>query len=232
MSGEHAVGRVIARPFRGREGAFERTEGRRDFALPPPGRSYLQELTAAGIEVHGVGKIHDLFAGVGVAHKHPGASNAEALSSVEALLEQLQAGFIFINLIETDQIYGHRKDVHGFHDALREIDLELGRWLGQLGPDDLLIVTADHGVDPSHPLTDHTREYAPLLALTGAMLQTRAGGSPLESATPVSAGDAVGAVPPAGARRHDGPLADVGATVLRWLADREAEELPGRSFLS
>jgi phosphopentomutase len=213
MHGEHAVGRVIARPFAGAEGAFERTEGRRDFALAPPGRSYLEELADAGVEVHGVGKIHDLFAGVGVAHKHPGASNAQALSSVEALLEQLQAGFIFINLIETDQIYGHRKDVHGFAGALRQLDKRIARWLPRLRERDLLIVTADHGVDPSHAGTDHTREYAPLLAVTGAMVASVARGGRYAGA------------------QHDGPLADVGASVLRWLAGRTAEQLPGEPFV-
>jgi phosphopentomutase len=213
MTGEHAVGRVIARPFAGTEGAFERTEGRRDFALPPPGRSYLEELADAGVEVHGVGKIHDLFAGVGVAHKHPGASNAEALSSVEALLVQLQAGFIFINLIETDQIYGHRKDVEGFAGALSQLDRRIARWLPRLRERDLLIVTADHGVDPSHAGTDHTREYAPLLAVTGSMVASMARGGGY------------------GGQRHDGPLADVGASVLRWLAGSTAEGLPGEPFV-
>ena len=122
MSGEHAVGRVIARPFTGSEGAFERTEGRRDFALAPPGRTYLQELVDAGVAVHGVGKIHDLFAGVGVAHSHAGATNAQALASVDGLLAELERGLVFVNLIETDQVYGHRKDVHGFAAALRELD--------------------------------------------------------------------------------------------------------------
>jgi len=213
MHGEHAVGRVIARPFAGEEGAFERTEGRRDFALRPPGRSYLEELADAGVEVHGVGKIHDLFAGVGVAHKHPGASNTEALAEVGVLIEQLASGFIFVNLIETDQIYGHRKDVHGFAGALRQLDKQIARWLPTLHERDLLIVTADHGVDPSHAGTDHTREYAPLLAVTGAMAARRArGGS-------------------SGGFRHDGPLADVGASVLQWLARRTTQELPGESFV-
>ncbi len=214
MTGEHAVGRVIARPFSGVEGLFERTEGRRDFALEPPGRTYLQELADDGVEVHGVGKIHDLFAGVGMAHSHAGASNAVALASVEELLGQLDRGLVFVNLIETDQIYGHRKDVEGFARALRQLDKRLARWLPCLHEDDVLIVTADHGVDPRHPGTDHTREYAPLLALTGAMAQraVRAGGY--------------------GGMRHDGPLADVGASVLWWLAGRSAAQLPGRSFLA
>lgn len=214
MTGEHAVGRVIARPFAGAEGEFERTEGRRDFALAPPGRTYLQELADAGVAVHGVGKIHDLLAGVGVAHSHPGSTNAQALASVAQLLAQLEHGLVFVNLIETDQIYGHRKDSRGFATALRQLDKHVARWLAGMREDDLLVLTADHGVDPSHAGTDHTREYAPLLALTGAMARRRAAG-----------GSYAGG-------RHDGPLADVGATTLRWLAEREAAQLPGESFIS
>jgi len=214
MTGEHAVGRVIARPFTGAEGAFERTAGRRDFALRPPARSYLQELQDAGVEVHGVGKICDLFAGVGVSRSHPGASNAQALASVDGLLEALDRGLVFANLIETDQTYGHRKDVQGFARALREIDSHLALMLARLREGDLLVVTADHGVDLAHPGTDHTREHAPLLAVTGAMARSRARGGRL------------------GGHRHDGPLADVGATVLRWLAGTEAQALPGATFIS
>jgi len=214
MSGEHAVGRVIARPFSGVEGAFARTEGRRDFALPPPRRSYLQELQGAGVEVHGVGKISDLFAGVGISSSHAGASNAQALASVEELVDVLEHGLVFANLIETDQVYGHRKDVAGFGRALREIDRRVEVLLGRLRADDLLIVTADHGVDPAHAGSDHTREYAPLLAVSGEMLGRRARGEPI------------------GGTRHDGPLSDVGATVLRWLGGRDAPELPGGAFIS
>jgi len=213
MSGEHAVGRVIARPFTGEPGAFTRTDGRRDFALAPPSRSYLQELQAAGVEVHGVGKIHDLFAGVGIDEAYPGATNARALEQLDGLLGRLQRGLVFVNLIETDQLYGHRKDAQGFYAALREIDTRVRALLDRLRPEDLLIVTADHGVDLSHPGSDHTREYAPLLGVTGEMLATRAGGGRL------------------GGPRHDGPLADVGATALRWLTGRDAPELPGEPFL-
>jgi phosphopentomutase len=214
MSGEHAIGRVIARPFTGAEGAFERTEGRRDFALAPPGRTYLEELADAGVAVHGVGKIGDLFAGVGVAHSHPGASNAEALGTVAELLERIERGLVFVNLIETDQLYGHRKDVRGFAAALRQIDKQIARWLPRLRERDLLVVTADHGVDPAHRGTDHTREYAPLLAITGEMVRRRSHGGRY------------------GGERHDGPLADVGATVLAWLAGRACAELPGEPFVS
>ena len=213
MSGEHAVGRVIARPFSGEPGGFARTDGRRDFALVPPSRSYLEELLEAGVEVHGVGKIEDLFAGVGVTHSHAGATNARALQSLEVLSEELERGLVFVNLIETDQRYGHRKDVAGFAGALAELDAHLARLLPRLRDRDLLIVTADHGVDPLHAGTDHTREYAPLLAVTGEMLAKRVAGAGY------------------GGFRHDGPLADVGASVLAWLTGRRAEALPGESFV-
>jgi phosphopentomutase len=203
MDGEHGVGRVIARPFEGTPGAWVRREGRRDDAAPPPGRSYLEELVDAGVPVHGVGKIRDLFAGVGISEKHDGATNAKGIAATTGLLRELDGGLIFVNLVETDQVYGHRHDVEGFHAALREIDAAVGGWLDLLGPDDLLVLTADHGVDPDAPHTDHTREYAPLLARFE--------------------GD--------GGRRHDGPLADVGASVLRWLTGRAAPELPGEPFV-
>jgi phosphopentomutase len=204
-SGPHAVGRVIARPFADATppARFERTSARHDFALPPPTRSHLAELRDAGVPVHAVGKVAQLFAGVGIDEAHPGATNAQAIASTTELLERLDRGLIFTNLIETDQVYGHRKDVAGFHAALREIDAAVGRWRALLGPEDLLVLTADHGCDPLHPGTDHTREHAPLLALFAGH----------------------------GGRRHDGPLADVGASVLRWLAGRDAPELPGTPFV-
>jgi phosphopentomutase len=203
MAGEHAVGRVIARPFEGVPGAFRRRERRRDYAVTPPGRSYLQELQDAGAPVHGVGKIHDLFAGVGVDVKHAGATNSAGIAATTSLLGELDAGLIFVNLVETDQVYGHRHDVSGFHQALEEIDAAVAEWLTLLRDDDLLILTADHGVDPTMPHTDHTREYAPLLATY------------------------VGCA----GRRHDGLFADVGASVLSWVAGRRAPELPGEPFV-
>jgi len=203
MSGENAVGRVIARPFEGSPGAFRRREGRRDYALPPPGRSYLDELSDAGAEVHGVGKIHDLFAGVGVDVKHAGATNPVGIAETTRLLRELDSGLIFVNLVETDQVYGHRHDVEGFARALIEIDTAVAEWLTLLRDDDLLILTADHGVDPTAPHTDHTREYAPLLAKYAGC----------------------------DGRRHDGLLADVGASVLSWIAGRTAPELPGEPFV-
>jgi phosphopentomutase len=200
--GDDAVGRVIARPFDGAPGSFERTRGRRDYALAPPAPSHLDALHAAGVPVHGVGKAPALFAGAGFSAEHPGATNGEALASVGALIDELERGLVFANLIETDQLYGHRKDVHGFHAALRRFDAALARWLPRLRAADLLVVTADHGVDPLAAHTDHTREHAPLLArFTGH-----------------------------GGRRHDGPLADVGASVFDWLTG-EAAPPPGRSFI-
>jgi len=203
MSGEHAVGRVIARPFEGEPGTFHRREGRRDFSVVPPARSYLQELQAAGAPVHGVGKIHDLFAGVGIDVKHPGATNATGIQTTTRLLRELPFGLIFVNLVETDQLYGHRHDVEGFRDALITIDGAVAQWLTLMRDEDLLIVTADHGVDPTAPHTDHTREYAPLLATWR---------------------DVAG-------RRHDGLLADVGASALAWITGRRAPALPGTSFV-
>jgi len=202
LPAEHAIGRVIARPFAGADGDWRRTDGRRDFSVPPPGRSYLDELREAGVPVHTVGKVGALFAGVGVDVEHPGATNARALEETTALMRSLDAGLVFTNLVETDQVYGHRHDVEGFHRALRAIDATVAQWLELLGPGDMLVLTADHGCDPTASHTDHTREYAPLLA--------------------AFEGD--------GSRRHDGVLADVGASVLAWLAGRGADALPGESF--
>jgi phosphopentomutase len=204
MTGPDAVGRVIARPFTGAPGHFQRTTGRKDFSLDPPSRTYLDELHDDGVPVHAVGKVHDLFAGKSIDEAHAGKTNEQSLASTTALLRDLDHGLIFTNLVETDQLYGHRHDVTGFAEALRAIDDEVGAWRALLGPDDLLIVTADHGVDPRSGHTDHTREHVPLLAMTE-----------------VSDG-----------HRHDGPMSDVGATVLHWLTGREVADLPGAPFLA
>lgn len=203
LPAEHAVGRVIARPFEGTPGRFTRTEGRRDFSVAPFTRSYLEEVRDAGVEVHTVGKTGQLFAGVGVDVQHPGPTNDRALAETTELLRSLRRGLVFTNLVETDQVYGHRHDVEGFHSALRAIDASVSQWLGMLKDDDLLVLTADHGCDVTSPRTDHTREHAPLLAAFAGH----------------------------GGRRHDGPLADVGATVLSWLTGSEAADLPGHSFI-
>jgi phosphopentomutase len=201
LTGEHAVGRVIARPFEGEPGALRRMPGRRDFALPP-GPTYLDVLTDAGVPVHAVGKVAQVFAGRGISTEHPAYDNPSAIAAIDALLSDPNASFVFANLVDTDQLYGHRKDTTGFHDALREIDAAVARWLRAMGEGDLLVLTADHGCDPAQPGTDHTREYVPLLAV-------HAGGPGC---------------------RVDAPMASVGATVLRWLTGRDAE-LPGESFV-
>ncbi|HUR86681.1 MAG TPA: phosphopentomutase [Solirubrobacteraceae bacterium] len=203
MRGEHAVARVIARPFAGEPGAFRRTEGRHDISVPPPGPTYLDACRDAGVPVHAVGKVADLFAGIGIDHAWPGATNARALEETGRLIDELDRGLVFTNLVETDQVYGHRKDVEGFHRALQEIDRAVGSWLERLRPGDMLVVTADHGCDPAAAHSDHTREHVPLLARFD--------------------GD--------GGRRHDGGLSDVGASVLRWLCSRDAPGLPGESFV-
>jgi phosphopentomutase len=203
LMGDHAVGRVIARPFTGHAPHFQRTEGRRDFSLEPPSRSYLEELQEAGAEVHAVGKVAQLFAGVGIDAEHPGSTNARALAETTGLMRTLHHGIAFTNLVETDQVYGHRHDVAGFHRALQQIDACVEQWLGLLRSEDLLVLTADHGCDATSPHTDHTREHVPLLAAFDGH----------------------------GSRRHDGPLADVGASVLSWVADRKAADLPGDPFI-
>ncbi|MFL5889664.1 MAG: phosphopentomutase [Solirubrobacteraceae bacterium] len=196
------VGRVIARPFTGRPGAFERLPARRDFALAPPSRSYLDAIRGSRLPVHAVGKVGQLFAGAGIDHDHAAHDNATAIAETSALLADLDAGLVFTNLVETDTVFGHRKDAAGFVAALQRIDAAVADWLDGLGEGDLLVLTADHGCDIAHPSSDHTREHAPLLAAFAG----------------------------SNGHRHDGPLADVGASVLRWLAGVDDPDLPGSSF--
>jgi phosphopentomutase len=202
LTGEHAVGRVIARPFEGEPGAFRRTAGRRDFALPPTSPTYLDLLVDAGVPVQAVGKVAQVFAGRGISTEIPAHDNASAIAAIDAQLGELGGGLVFANLVDTDQVYGHRKDTAGFHAALREVDAAVARWLGAIRDGDLLVVTADHGCDPAHAGTDHTREHAPLLAVHAAH----------------------------DGRRADGPMASVGATAFRWLTGRGAD-LPGEPFV-
>jgi phosphopentomutase len=171
------IGRVIARPFIGSPGAFARTERRHDFSMRPP-RSILDAIRKAGIAVTSVGKIADLFAGQGITEAYPTGSNAEGMQVTEALWRRTQTGLIFTNLVDFDTLYGHRRDVDGYAAALAEFDAWFGRLLPQCRAEDLVIITADHGNDPTHRGTDHTREEVPLLVLQGnraAPLGTRDG---------------------------------------------------------
>jgi phosphopentomutase len=160
------IGRVIARPFLGAPGAFTRTERRHDFSMRPP-RTILDAISEAGIAVKSVGKVADLFAEQGITEAHPTGSNAEGMRVTEALWQRNEAGLIFTNLVDFDTLYGHRRDVAGYAAALADFDAWLAGLLPQCRAEDLVIITADHGNDPTHRGTDHTREEVPLLVLHG-----------------------------------------------------------------
>lgn len=165
LTGRHAVGRVIARPFRGEPGHFERTAGRHDYSLEPPGTTVLDRLKASGVETVGIGKIGDLFAHRGLSREIPTAGNDEGIERlIEAMNQTEPPAFIFLNLVEFDQVYGHRKDCEGYRRALETFDAALPRIRAAQREGDLMVITSDHGVDPTTPGTDHTREYTPLLA--------------------------------------------------------------------
>jgi phosphopentomutase len=158
----HDVSRVIARPFEGMPGAYRRTANRRDYSIEPPSETLLDALSKAGIPRAGVGKVDDLFAGRSLTSRHT-ASNAEGIRGIKDWLSTAQSGFLFANLVDFDQLYGHRNDVAGFYGALREFDAALPSITSRLKEDDLLFITADHGNDPTTPSTDHARELVPLL---------------------------------------------------------------------
>jgi len=200
LTGVHGVSRVIARPFTGPPGAYARTPNRRDFSLEPPGTTLLDRLESAGIARVGVGKVDDLFAGRAVTSRHT-TTNAEAYAAIAEGLRSLDRGLLFANVIEFDQTWGHRNDVAGFYEGLMELDRMLPDLLALLRPGDLMILTADHGNDPTTPSTDHSREAAPLLV----------------------AGPGVA---PAGLGERD--FADVGATIADYFS---LPSPVGRSFL-
>ena len=157
------VGRVIARPFVGTPGAFTRTSNRHDYALDPKGTTLLDRLTERQIPVVSVGKVRDLFAGRGISRSLPTTSDADGVDTLQAAMADTPAGLIFMNLVDCDTVYGHRNDVAGYAANLERIDQRLPAVLAALRPDDLLVVTADHGNDPTTPSTDHSREYVPVL---------------------------------------------------------------------
>jgi phosphopentomutase len=198
------IGRVIARPFIGRAGNFRRTANRRDFSMRPPGETVLDVLKKNGLAVTGIGKIENIFAGQGLSRSRPSHDNSEGMRLLEKELAAAERGLIFANLVDFDMLYGHRNDADGYAAALETFDRELGALRHRLGPGDMLVITADHGCDPAHPGTDHTREYVPLLVY-GPRLPAR----------------------PLGVRRT---FADVGASILD--AFGLEPPFPGRSFLS
>lgn len=163
LTGNHAVGRVIARPFIGTPGNFVRTARRKDFSLKPPGKTVLDKIKAAGMEVIGIGKIEDIFAKEGITQSIPTADNMDGINQIIACLQEDFQGLIFANLIEFDMLYGHRNNSPGFGKALRDFDARLPEITTIMGEQDVLIITGDHGVDPTTPGTDHSREYVPVL---------------------------------------------------------------------
>ncbi len=203
LAGPHEVGRVIARPFQGEPGSFVRTKGRRDFSVPPSGPTYLDRLQEHGVPVHGVGKVVDLFAGRGFSTTTQASGNADVLRAVSEALAEGHSGLIFANLVDFDMEWGHRNDAERFAAALVYLDSQLGRFLSLLEPTDALIITADHGCDPTTASTEHSREHVPLLLH-------------LSDDTPAH-------------RVRRGYFSDSGATVFALLTGREPD-LAGRDL--
>ena len=172
LIGEHAVSRVIARPFAGKPGAYERTPRRKDFSIEPVGETLLDRLAAADIPRVGIGKVDDLFAARNITSEHT-PTNGDAYRLIEQALHDVRIGFIFVNVIEFDQTWGHRNDVPGFHEGLKALDAWIPRLEARLTGDDLIVLTADHGNDPTTPSTDHSREAVPVLVL-GPRVRPRA----------------------------------------------------------
>ena len=204
LTGDYAVGRVIARPFVGEYPNYTRTARRHDYSLQPPRATMLNNLEDAGYECIGVGKISDIFAGSGITQQIRTQNNTDGIAKTLDLMENDFEGIFFVNLVDFDMVYGHRNDAPGYARALMEFDQALPKFMEQMGEDDLLIITADHGCDPSTPSTDHSREYTPMLAWSkkirpGANLGTRT------------------------------TFADIGATVLEYFGLENRTD--GQSFL-
>ncbi|MBP3422704.1 MAG: phosphopentomutase [Clostridia bacterium] len=204
LQGEHGVGRVIARPFNG-EYPFKRTPRRHDYSLMPPAETLPSVMKEAGLDVISVGKIYDIFAGVGFTESHPTVSNADGMQKTMEIAKRDFEGLCFTNLVDFDMTYGHRNDVEGYARAMSEFDAWLGTFVETLQEDDLLIITADHGCDPATPSTDHSREYTPMLAY----------GKKLKQDVNLGTRDT---------------FSDIGATVLDWFGI-PTERISGTSFL-
>lgn len=165
LTGKHGIGRVIARPFTGKYPDFVRTPNRHDFSLLPPAETMLDRIKNAGMDVIAVGKINDIFAGRGITEFVRTKNNADGMEKTLSYAERDFHGLCFVNLVDFDMTYGHRRDVKGYTEALNAFDVKLGELLGKLGEEDVVMVTADHGCDPCFKGTDHTREYVPLLVM-------------------------------------------------------------------
>jgi phosphopentomutase len=202
LSGPHEVGRVIARPFAGKPGAFERTANRHDYAVPPPPGMLLDQLQEQAVPVYSVGKISDIFLGRGITRSVRTRNNEDGMAKTCTAMREQSEGLIFVNLVDFDQLYGHRNDVEGYARALEAVD----RWLPNLDlcPGDMLIISADHGCDPTTPSTDHSREYTPLFVYGERVLANVALGT-------------------------RGSLADIGATVAENFGTTLSK---GKSFLA
>ena len=206
LTGNHAVGRVIARPFEGEPGNYVRTPDRHDWSLKPRQPNYLTLVREAGHKVHAVGKIRDIFAGVDIDESNTTRSNVEGITQTERLLRELDDGLVFVNLVETDMLWGHRNDPVNFHRCLQDFDRRLPDLLAALRDGDILILTSDHGCDPTTPSTDHSREHALLVAY-------------------VEGRNANGHV-------HQGEFADVGSTVNAWLGGKAPRRgIPGQPIV-
>jgi phosphopentomutase len=212
LTGEHAVARVIARPFVGEPGALRRTDRRRDYAVPPPAPTALELLSEAGVPVRGVGKIGEIFAGRGVAESHHTADNADGCGVIIELLRDRPEGMMLANLNDFDTVYGHRNNARGYAAALEEFDGYLAEMLSVLGPEDMLVITADHGCDPTTASTDHSREQVPLL-VAGAQVAPGVNLGTRESFADLGATlcELFGAEPPPDGRSFAGELLVEGA---------------------
>lgn len=170
LVGEHGVGRVIARPFIGNEkDGFTRTQNRHDYSITPPSQSLIDFLAEKDHEVIAIGKINDLFGGRNISQYYPAKSNMDSLHQLEKALDEHESGFMFANLVEFDQAFGHRNNYEGYANAIREFDAYLPTIQAKLNDSDLVFISADHGVDPTTDSTDHSREYVPLLVFGGGM---------------------------------------------------------------
>jgi len=166
MSGDYAVGRIIARPFLKGENGYYRTPNRKDFSLLPPSPTMLDKLSQKGYSVIGIGKINDIFSGKGLTRHIEAHGNDEVICETEKVLDESFKGICFVNLVDTDMVYGHRNDIKGYRECVERIDKAVGRFLPKVKQGDLFIITADHGCDPATPSTDHSREDVPYLAFT------------------------------------------------------------------